>query len=370
MPEQSKFFEPFVGRLLDELGCQQIQEQPPVGNKNKADFLATTPDGDRFYVEATEVISSQYPETPLENDVTEKLNEMCHNSGIYWYSLSMRSGELRQHLAKKDLLPIKEWVEGLSTEEPKMYRQTFACLDRAVQGVNVRCRPLSYWDDFPREEEWVIDIRARPRSEHMRGVESRMFPGFGKGGGVDSVGPLVRAIKAKARQHRAVEGPLLVAINDKSAFPAADIDVELALFGWQQDVAEGVCLITPPPGQEKRRSAWGSGENTKISAVLLFTELTQRSLPYQEVCLYENPWALYPIPPWLKRMLPYARIEEKSGNLFLYRPSERHLNSVRGLPVKPDPHAEFLRVLNEKVRLQGGIFRRRGGSAGSWLGSG
>lgn len=369
MSKQSKFFEPFVGDLLNELGCQ-IEPQPPVGNQNKADFLATTPDGDRFYVEATEVISSQYLETPLENDVTEKLNEMCHNSDIYWYSLSVRSGELRQQLAKKDLLPIKEWVEGLSTEEPKMYRQDFACLDRAAQGVNVRCRPLLYWDDFPREEEWVIDIRARPRSEHMRGVKSTMFPGFGKGGAVDSVGPLVRAIRAKARQYRAVEGPLLVAINDKSAFPAADIDVELALFGWQQDVAEGVCLITPPPGQEKRRSAWGSRENTKISAVLLFTELTQHSLPHQEVCLYENPWALYPIPPWLKSILPYARIEEKSGNLFLHRPSERHLNSVRGLPVKPDPHAEFLRVLNEKVRIQGGIFRRRGGSAGSWLGSG
>ena len=370
MPEQSKFFEQFVGRLLDEVGCQQIQEQPPVGNKNKADFLATTPDGDRFYVEATEVISSQYPETPLENDVTEKLNEMCHNSGIYWYSLSVRSGELHQHLAKKDLLPIKEWVEGLSTEEPKTYRQTFACLDRAVQGVNARCRPLSYWDDLPREGEWIIDIFAWPRSEHKRGVESTMFPGCGKGGAVDSVGPLVRAIRAKARQHKAVEGPLLVAINDKSAFPAADIDVELALFGWQQDVAEGVCRITPPPGQEKRRSAWGSWENTKISAVLLFTELTQHSLPYQEVCLYENPWALSPIPCWFKRTFPYAKIEEKSDALFLHRPSERHLNSVRGLPVKPDPHAEFLRVLNEKVRLQGGIFRQRGSSAGSWLGSG
>ena len=369
MPEQSKFFEQFVGRLLDELGCQ-IQTQPLVGNKNKADFLTTTPDGDSFYVEATEVKSSQYLETPLENDVTEKLNEMCHNSGIYWYIQFVKSGKLSQHLAKKDLLPIKEWVEGLSTEEPKMYRQDFACLDRAAQGVNVRCRPLSYWDDFPREGEWVIDIRAMPRSEHMRGVESRTFPGFGKGGGVDSVGPLVRAIKAKARQHKAVNEPLLLVINDKSVFPAADIDVELALFGWQQDVAEGVCRITPPIGMQKRRSAWGGEENTRISAVLLFTELTQRSLPYQKVCLYENPWALYSIPCWLKRTFPYAKIEEKSDAFFLHRPLERHLNSVRGLPVESYPHAKLLRALNEKVRLQGGIFRRRGSSTGSWLGSG
>ncbi len=358
MPEQSKFFEQFMGSLLGELGCQ-IQEQPFIDNKKKADFLATTPDGDRFYVEATEVKSSQYLPTPLENDVTKKLNEMCHNSGIYWYIQFVESGELRQQLAKKDLLPIKEWVEGLSTEEPKIYRQTFACLDRAVEGVNTRCRPFSYRGDFPRDKEWVIDIKACPRSEPKRGVEFTMFLGFGKGGAVDSVGPLVRAIRGKARQHKAVEEPLLLAINDKSIFPANDIAVMLALFGWEQDVAKGVCRITPPPGKEKRKSAWGGRENTRISAVLLFTELTQHSLPYQEVCLYENPWALYPIPRWLKRIFPYARIEEKSGNFFLHRPSERHLNSVRGLPVKPYPHAELLRVLNENANSQGGIFRWR-----------
>ena len=358
MPEQSEFFQQFVGRLLDELECQ-TQEEPPVGENNKADFLATTPDGDRFYVEATEVTSSQYLETPSESDVIKKLNDMCHNSGIFWYSLFVRSGELRQQLAKKDLLPIKEWVEGLGTEEPTECRKIFACLDRAAQGVKARCRPLSYWDDFSREGEWVIDIGATPRSEHMRGVGSTMFPEFGKGGPVDSVGPLVRAIRAKRRQHKAVEEPLLVAINDKSIFPAADIDVALALFGWEQHVAEGICRITPPFGMGKRQSVWGGRENTKISAVLLFPGLTQNSLPYQEVCLYSNPWALRPIPCWLKQTFPCAKIEENSGELFLHRPSERHLNPVRGLPSESHPHAKLLRVLNENTRSQGGIFRRR-----------
>ena len=355
---QSEFFQPFVGDLLDGLGCQ-TQEEPPVGENNKSDFLATTPDGDRFYVEATEVTSGQYLETPAENDVIAKLNEMCHNSGIFWYSLFVNSGELRQHLAKKDLLPIKEWVEGLRTEEPTKCRQTFACLDRAAQGVNVRCRPLSYGDDFPREGEWVIDIEVRPRSEHIRGVESKMFAGFGKGGAVDSVAPLVRAIKAKAHQHKAVNESLVLVINDKSVFPADDIDVALALFGWE-GVEEGVCRITPPIGMPKRPSAWGGGKNTKISALLLFTGLTQHSLPYQEVCLYKNPWACFPIPHWFERTFPYAKIQEKSGDLFLHRASDRRLNSVRGLPSESHPHAKLLRALNENVRSQWGIFRRRG----------
>ena len=335
MSEQNEFLQKFVGRLFDELDCQ-VQEQPPVGN-GKADILVTTPDCERFYVEATEVISTQYLETGPEKDAVEKLNGMCRDTGIYWYSLSVRSGELRQHLAKKDLRPIKEWVDGLSTKEPTTCRQTFAFLESAAEGETARCRPLSYWDDFRRDGEWVVNICAYPRIEHMRGVESTMFPGFGKGGTVDSVGPLVRAIRGKARQHKAVEDPLLVAINDKSIFPAADIDVALALFGWEQDAAEGVCRITPPIGMRRRRSVWGGEENTKISAVLLFAGLTQNSLPYQEVCLYENPWALHPVSCWLKRTFPYAKIEEKSGELFLHRPSERHLNLVRGLPVEPHP---------------------------------
>ena len=360
MSKQSEFFQQFVGCLLDELKCQ-TQEDPPVGENNKADFLAITRDGDRFYVEATEVTSRQYLETPPETDVIAKLNEMCHNAGIFWYSLFVRYGELRQKLAKTDLFPVKEWVEGLSTQEPKTCRQTFACHGRPSPGVNSRCRPLSCRDVFPQEGEWVFDIEAMPRSEHMRGVESAMFAGFGKGGAVDSVGPLVRAIKAKALQHKAVNEPLMVAINDKSIFPAHDIDVALALFGWEQDVAEGVCRITPPIGMRKRRSAWGGRKNTKVSAVLLFTGLTQSSLAYQEVCLYTNPWAYYSVPCWLKRTFPYAKIQEKSGELFLHRPSERHLSSVRGLSSESHPHAKLLRALNENVRSQGGIFRRRGG---------
>jgi len=355
---QSEFFQQFVGDLFDELECQP-QEEPPVGENNKSDYLATTPEGSRFYVEATEVTSTQFQETSAENDVIAKLNDMCHNSGIFWYSLFVRSGELRQHLAKKDLLPIKEWVQGLSTEEPAECRQTFACLDRATQGVNARCRPLSNWEDSHREGEWVIDIHVTPRSEHMRGVESEMFAGFAKGGAIDSVRPLVRAIRAKARQHKAVNEPLVLAINDKSIFPAGDIDVALALFGWEQDVAEGVCRITPPAGIPKRRSAWGGRENTKISAVILFTGLTKNSLPYQQVCLYTNPWACYPVPRWLQRTFPYAKIQEQSGELFLHRPSERHLNSVRGLPSESHPHAKLLRALNDTVRSQGGIFRQR-----------
>ena len=359
MSEQNEFFQKFVGLLFDELDCQ-IQEEPPVGVNNKADVLVTTPDGDRFYVEATEVMSTQYLETGHENDAIEKLNGMCRNTGVYWYSLFVRSGKLRQHLAKKDLLPIKEWVEGLSTQQPKTHQQTFALLDCATQGVKARCRPLSLWDDFSREGEWVIDIGATPRSEHMRGVESTMFPGCGKGGPVDSVAPLVRAIRAKRRQHKAVEEPLLVAINDKSIFPAADIDVALALFGWEQHVAEGVCRITPPVGMRRRRSVWGGADNTKISAVLLFTGLTQNSQPYQEVCLYGNPWAHHPVPCWLKRTFPYAKIKKRSGELFLHRPSERHLNPVRGLPSESHPHAKLLRALNESARTGWGIFRQGG----------
>ncbi len=49
--DRSGFFEEFVGNLFQELGCE-TEKHPPDGN-GKSEYLATTPDGESFYIEAT-----------------------------------------------------------------------------------------------------------------------------------------------------------------------------------------------------------------------------------------------------------------------------------------------------------------------------
>ena len=317
------YFERFTGKLLRELGCQIIEEQPSVGKK-RSDFLAATPSGAEFYVEATVVKHKSLSESPTEIDVCQKLNDMCNFTGFYWFT-AHATGELSQEISKKKLRPIKKWIEELSTKEPKSCRNKFVyskgiLLEKSVNPA----------------DEWILDIYADPRSENKREIlDHPILAGIARSGAVDPAPPLVRAAKAKRKQHKSVKKPLVLAMNDLGDIPSAPIDVALALFGWEQDVGEGVFGITPPSEKLRRASIWGRRENTTISAILLFHELTPDREAHARLCLYENPWARYPIPIWLKETLPHARIEEKSNTQLLHIPSEQRLSSVRGFGRDP-----------------------------------
>ena len=339
--EPNNFFERFTGELLVKLGCQ-TEAHPPVGN-GFSDFLATTPSGEGFYVEATVVHPKQFSKRrPPEDDVCEKLNTMCRTTFSYWF-VAMADGELYQYLSREDLRPIQGWIEGLSTTELGDASETFVYHSGSPpKNVNEPSR------------EWTLEIHAMPRSEHKRGVPNPILAGIGRSGGVDSQSPIVGAAKAKVKQHRAVRGPLVVAMNDVADFPSDRIDISVALFGWEQSAETGVSRITPPPEYMRMKSIWGAQENKTISAILLFHRLLPHTIPYAEVCLYENPSARYPIPPWLKESFPHAVVEETEGVKFLRWPSEQRLSSVLGIPPETRPYAAPERRMNESTR---GIFR-------------
>ncbi len=315
MPNPNDYFEEFTGKLLRKLGCR-IEREPPVGN-GLADFHATTPDNDEFYVEATVAEHRPFSNKPTEADVCDKLNDMCSNPGMYCFNAHAQ-GELSQKLSKKTLLPIKEWIEELSTTEVKRITQTFSYRNETL---TIEARDLS--------TGWTLTINARPRSEDYQGTHAPLLGGIGGGGAVDSAKPLLTAAKAKLRQHKDIPGPLLLAINDFGDFPSERIDVTLALFGWEQGVEKGLSRISSP-SVRRQRSLWGNRENTTVSAILLFHELTPRALPHAKVCLYENPWAKYPIPSLLRTSFPHALVEEKQGIQYLrWYPGPR-LSSISG----------------------------------------
>ena len=335
------FFEDFVGELFGKLGCKP-DEHPPVGN-GFADFLVTTPSSDRFYVEATVVQPNQFSKArPTEDDVCQKLNKICANPCQHWFTATA-TGELYQNLPTRVLLPIKEWVETLSTNDQSSSIQTFT-----FRGG----RPLLDADEpF---DEWTIEIHAQHRSEAHRGVPSPLLASIGRSGGVDSASSLVRAARAKVKQHRHISEPLVLAMNDVADFPSDRIDVSIALFGWEQAADTGVSRITPSSEFGRFRSIWGGHENSTISAILLFQRLLPATLPYAKVCLYENPWARYPIPVWLKQSLPHATVTTESGIQHLRWPSDERLSTVLGIPPESPPYEELERRLNESVK---GLFR-------------
>lgn len=319
MPNPNDYFEEFIGKLLRKLGCR-IQKDPPVGN-GLADFLATTPDNEGFYVEATVAEHRPFSDKPTEADVCDKLNAMCSNPYPYVF-VAFAHGELFQKLSEHKLRPIKKWVEELSTVDLRSAGETFTF----PSGTPPK-------DTENISTEWVLKIMAEPRSEAYRGTPSPLLAGISRVDFVDSASPLVRAARAKVKQHKCIAGPLLLALNDMGDIPSQRLDVALALFGWEQEAGVGRIRITRSSGR-KMRSLWGTGENSTISAILLFHELTPHTLPYAKVCLYENPRARHPITPWLRQFFPYALVEEEQGIQYLrWHPGPR-LSSTLGIPAQ------------------------------------
>ena len=150
-PSLFYLLEDFVGELLRSLGCH-TEPQPLVGN-GRADILATTPQGDRFYVEATVVKPRQFSEPQAtEEDVCQKLNRMCEDNSLYSFTVRA-AGELKRHVPKHELIPIKEWVETLDTINPRPSIRVFV--------FNSRTPPQG---ETGPSEEWTIEISARPSS--------------------------------------------------------------------------------------------------------------------------------------------------------------------------------------------------------------
>lgn len=311
----SDFFEEFVGALFDDMGCS-IESHPPI-NGRLSDYLATTPDGESFYIEATVLKPRQFSEPrSTEEDVCRKLDEVCHVPYLYWF-WATASGELYQYLAKKDLDRIKRWVEGLSTEYLRPQTAHFSF----PSGAPPRevAAPASTWD---------IEIDAVPRSKAKRGIPDVLLAGFGRGGGIYAVTPLINKAKEKVKQHKYVEKPVVLAINDMADFPLDPIDMSVALFGCEQSAETGVSRITPPTEDLRRRSLWGRRENSTISAILLFQRLLPGTMSSANLCLYENPWSRFPVPRWLAETLPHASVEENRGVHYLRWPSDQRLSSI------------------------------------------
>ena len=301
-------------------------------------------DPESFYIEATAVTPEQFSKPrPTEDDVCRKLDRICHVPHLYSF-WATASGELYQNLATRKLDPIKRWMEGLSTEDvtPQSGRFSFPSGTPPV-------------DAEAPSKEWRVEIHATPRPVAKRGIPDRLLTRFGRSGGVDSASPLVRAARAKVWQHKDVSKPLLLAMNDLADFPSDSIDISIALFGWVQASETGTRRITPPPGYDRTRSIWGTQENRTISAILLFHGLLPHTIPYAEVCLYENPSPRYRISPWLRERFPHAVIEEIERIKFLRWPMDQRLSSVPDIPSTTRPYAALEREMNHSLSR---IFRR------------
>lgn len=152
---------------------------------------------------------------------------------------------------------------------------------------------------------WTLKIEALPRSPEKRGIEPHRPIGIGpmRVDFVDSVKPIVEAVRTKDQKYRELRAPLVVAVNALDLAGVDRTDILEALFGWESSTEDpNVSRIVASQGVHKKNHVWDKEKNTSVSAVLLFDTLQHSNMASAKCCIYENPWAEYASPADLRRL--------------------------------------------------------------------
>ena len=309
------FFELLVHQLLIALSCSiQIESDVPSSSKHP-DFLAKLPTGDSFYIET--VLSK--PGSPLdfnphERAVFDEINKLiCPD---FWLiAEKSMEGELSRLPPLRQLrTDFQAWIDGLSYEE--------------LRDVQTRPRHSITFGD------WTLTLAAYPRGQAARGKEGTrplgMYPTAG--GFVDCRTPIKNAITEKANRYGKLGSPFIIGVDAVNAGGIDRIDVMEALFGKEQITYKfGVTTgENPPVFSRKPDGAWRihSGPiNTRVSAVLLFENVSPWNIAEARAYLYKNPWTDNPCPKYLD-LLPHVVVSGEQAHWI----DGETLGNILGLP--------------------------------------
>lgn len=293
---RAALFELFLHELLLRLGCQ-VTLHPAVPNVTRApDFLAESPDGERFYIEATIATNQSATEAAAQarmNDVYDVLN---------------------RHVDSPDFFLWVE-IEGVPTTPPPA-KEIASFVNRHLAELNpdeiIRLYELGKFEEIPQwsfeHVGWKIEFRPIPKK-----IEARGKPGIRPIRILSTSVQLVdhrisirEAITRKAGRYGDLDLPYVVAVNVLEGID--EIDIAEALFGREQftvvfspgrpDEPVDIRMSRPPNGAWTRA---GGPRYTRVSAVLLATELYVHNIPRANLRLYHNPWAQRPYQSVLRR---------------------------------------------------------------------
>jgi hypothetical protein len=190
-------FEIILFAYFKELGCE-IKTHPELPDTSKSpDFLIRTPNGEEFYLEATNTYDSISEEKKLkeQRDHKRKEIEQClyeiENTDFH-FSIDVKKKPLNN--LKKSLFKnkIKNWLKTLNPE----------IIDEDGREKT-----------FHLESDGLVEIRASFRGEESRkedkvSISSSMFSFWGVG-----VGSVVKGIKSKSKRYGELDLPYYIAIN-------------------------------------------------------------------------------------------------------------------------------------------------------------
>lgn len=284
----SAFFELFLHEVFRRLELSPEVHPESHRGRSRPDFAITSGSGDISYVEANVVgLKGFMAEDPLEDEVLDAIDAMAveRPTGIALHARTR--GKLTQlPPIRRVKAKVQRWLDRIDGEFTSRGRI------EAEPSLEV-CHG-----------DWRITLAAFHRFEH----DSKGLIHFGPGkGGPSSDGVALRQnILKKARQHRDLERPLVIAMNTHSGFQDREDELS-ALFGreslsWQEDDQGNV--VTLPRMSREPDAVWRNRAGNRfrrLHGVLFFRGAWPWTAHSVTSHLYVNPYIQADVPHELLR---------------------------------------------------------------------
>ena len=273
---EGALFELFLHELFTRLDCVLTVHPEISGVSTRPDFLVQHGSQSSF-LEASTVGRKLGPFTGNKNsqDVIDKINELT--SPDFYIGIHME-GKLSTTLGRKDVIPI--FQELLSAHDPDEVQHLIDEGDQyAAPSRRIECENWSL-------EGWLCPISREEQEKGIRRQQIVIEPFRAEW--TDSVTPMQKALKTKARKYGQLHLPYVVAINARDIFyNGRDNDLEV-LFGKQQLLYSLDNPDLPTQMDRKPDGIWP--RYGKIDAVMMFQKVDLWNLQNASLCLYLNPY--------------------------------------------------------------------------------
>ena len=293
------WWELYVFRLLRVAfpdHCVVPERELPDGSTGPDFAVIRQPDDScAMYVEAVQPVTGikdEERDTAREAVVFDAINEIDERR--FFVHLSFVKVGPQHPRKRKVTTPIVEWLRDLDPD--------------AVQAKYDRTGELETLSVS--EEGWEIELRAIPRSPANRTQPARLIGmGPGRSGYVSDVSDVRAALKQKARRHRLLDAPFVIAVMPSSPFFDDDSAVSV-LYG-----SEAVAFLRGDPDSVtvvRRSDGYWTPDAQQVTGVLLGPGILPWTVAKALPTLWLNPYAAEALP---SRALPVrlVHVDEKGG---------------------------------------------------------
>jgi hypothetical protein len=277
---RSAFFELFIFCLLHARGHKIIDIEPKLDHTDKSpDFLAETPNQERFYVEAAMATGLSNQEVAAHARLSTALAAIdATPSPAHFLDLKVTGTPSKPISINKLKRELKSWIAALPKDESAKDRAPFV------------------WKEHDSEIQVSAWTRTKP-GDNQRAIGVRRTPVIR----VDPSREIRPTLKKKATRYGKLDHPYLVALDAMGTHHRDEAVID-ALLG-----TPCVRLSKGPKGEEIEEhlrgpdGIWygppdGRPQNTRLSGVLALRQIDPWNFASKKGLLVPNPWAVKPLP--------------------------------------------------------------------------